>query len=80
MSRAFGDIYHITHLSPLVQVATSSEPLIVFRRDPLHRHPSRARVACRLIVHLSWGTSHSGSSVTSNTPRDRPCAPLPPIG
>jgi hypothetical protein len=55
MSRALWDVYRIMHLSPLaLQAATSSDPLIFFfRRDPLHRHPSRDRVACRLIVHLS---------------------------
>jgi hypothetical protein len=52
-----------------------------FCHSPLHRHPSRPRVAYRLIAHLSWGTSHhhSGSSVIPNTPHNGPCAPSPPI-
>ena len=81
MSRALGDVYHVIHLSPLgLQAETSSEPFIVLHRRPLHCHPGRVREACRLIVHLSWDTSHCVSSVTSDTLHDRPCAPLPPIG
>ena len=59
--------------------ATSSDPLMLPPRDPLHFHPSLVRASCRVAVYLSCGKSHSGSLVTSDT-RHRLCAPSPPIG
>ena len=36
--------------------------------------------ACQLVVHLSWGTSHSGSSTTLDTLYSSLCALSTPIG
>jgi hypothetical protein len=79
MSRAFGDVYRNTCLSSLAYNCNFLRATHCFSSRP-STLLNRTRVACRLIVHLSWGTSHSRSSVTSHTPHDRLCAPLPPTG